>query len=699
MEEAAAQLLRGQDEGTVPLSLQTVVAACDALENGRCVAVLTMAPDVSRGFSENDVILLSKEDPQSEESSDEVRHALGIVCGHEGSQSLRVRFNLSEASQAGDEAGQRRVRLVSDLLSQRNSGWWALKLSNTSTIQREWAAAHCLEMSSLRDVILSARPAFSGVSALEAPPRMLEAMRASYNPAQVRAVTAGLGGSALTLIQGPPGTGKTKTILGLLSIILHSGPKGAFFLSGPGKSAGVREKDGTQSDAAAPSTTTSSDSLSLTPVQKHAIWRERNCPWLWGATDPRSRVTPVSRADPSDDYGLTRRTTPLRLGAARRPKARVLVCAPANSALDEIVLRLLTQGLLDAEGRSFTPSVVRVGVSIHHSVQSVSLDALAALRLGSASAARWELDRARAAVLEEASVVCTTLSFSGSAAFRRLARKFDVVVVDEAAQAVEPALLVPLAHGGAAQVYLVGDPVQLPATVLSSRALGQGYSRSLFSRLQAAGYPVCALDTQYRMHPAIRRFPSDAFYAGALRDGDEIAAATRRPWHALPAFGPLVFYDVPGGRERTPPGSNSLVNDAEAALALAIFRELTHRFPERRGAPSVAVISPYKAQVTLLRAAFKAALGAEAAKLVDINTIDGFQGRERDVAIFSTVRSSRRGAIGFVADERRINVGLTRSRASLFVLGNAAALRQDRNWGKLVVECASQVQDVVWWGI
>ncbi|RMZ53306.1 hypothetical protein APUTEX25_004794 [Auxenochlorella protothecoides] len=714
LEEAAAQLLRGQDEGSVALSQRCVVAACEDKGEGRLLLVLTLPPGVNSSFSENDVVLVSRDDPQSEESTDEVHHALGMVAGHEGEQSLRVRFNLSEVAQAGSAAGTARqvvgwdwVKRMSALLPVAGSGWWLLRLANTSTIQREWAAVHCMAHSPLHDVLLSAKPSSSGVAAkqLEAPPRMLEAMAESYNASQLAAVTAGLDGTSLTLIQGPPGTGKTKTILGLLSIVLHAAPRGAFS-SQRAQPAG----EGSAAQAGKPEAR-ARPSRSLTPAEVHATW-QAHCHWLTGAPDPREAVVPAELADPSDDYGLTRRAIPFRIGKSAGIRARVLVCAPANSALDEIVLRLITSGLTDKDGKAFTPSVVRVGVNIHHSVQSVALDTLVTLRLGSeagkascgrpgsplqpnkrssiaSSASRLERDRARMAILEEASIVCTTLSFSGSASFVRLARKFDVVIVDEAAQAVEPAVLVPLAHGGARQVYLVGDPVQLPATVLSSRALAHGYSGSLFSRLQSAGYPVQVLDTQYRMHPAIREFPSATFYGGGLKDGADVAAQTKRAWHASPAFAPLVFYDVPG-REGTPAGSNSLVNTTEAEVVLSIYRELIHRHPELRGRPAVAVISPYKAQVSLLRRLFLAALGPDMAKTVDINTIDGFQGREKDVAIFSTVRSSRRGSIGFVADERRMNVGLTRARSSLLVVGNAAALAQDGNWGALVSVCATK---------
>ncbi|GFH19880.1 uncharacterized protein HaLaN_16908, partial [Haematococcus lacustris] len=185
-------------------------------------------------------------------------------------------------------------------------------------------------------------------------------------------------------------------------------------------------------------------------------------------------------------------------------------------------------------------------------------------------------------------------------------------------------------------VYLVGDPVQLPATVMSSRAKEAAYDCSLFKRLQSGGYPVRVLDTQYRMNPAISAFPSRQFYNGKLLDGESVVKETMSAWHAQPVFGPLAFFDV-AGRESIPANGASIQNKAEANMVLCIYRELVHRYPVLRKTASVAVISPYKAQVKLLRDSFAAALGEEAAKLVDVNTIDGFQGREKDICIFSCV--------------------------------------------------------------
>ncbi|KAI7846383.1 hypothetical protein COHA_000094 [Chlorella ohadii] len=637
LEECAAQMLRGHEEGQVLTSQPAVVAAAQTRPDDESLIVrLTMPPGASSTFHENDMMLVSRDNPE-DEAGEEQYHALGAVEGHEGEASLRVRFKLTDAAQAGNARGLQRAKSMRHSLAKPASQWYVLKLSSMSTIMREWAAIHCIAHMPLREVLLTAKPSQSLLAArgkLEVPPLMRQQMQKTYNESQAS-------------------TGKTKTILGLLSIIMHSAPRGAF-----------ASAVANGSSSSAPTSPTSAAGLpsyvryqKLSGDKKRRVWMEAN-PHLLGRPDPRDEIVPPELADPSDAFGLLRRCIPRRIGKSEGPKARVLVCAPSNSALDEIVLRLISVGLTDQDGRVFTPNVVRVGVSIHHSVQSVALDTLVEHRLGGEggkNVARWEKDRLRMAILEEANIVCTTLSFSGSSAFTRLARKFDVVVIDEAAQAVEPSTLVPLAHGGAKQVYLVGDPVQLPATVMSQRALAQGYSESMFKRLQTAGYPVHMLDTQYRMHPTIREFPSTNFYGGHLKDGPSVEQDTQRAWHSSPAFQPLVLIDVKG-TETVPEGSSSLVNEREAEMVLQVYRELRHRHPELGTKPSVAVISPYKAQVSLLRRLFKAALGDEAAKLVDINTIDGFQGREKDVAFFSTVRSQRGNkGIGFVADERRIN--------------------------------------------
>lgn len=274
------------------------------------------------------------------------------------------------------------------------------------------------------------------------------------------------------------------------------------------------------------------------------------------------------------------------VNSSRKYRVRVLVCAPSNSALDEIVLRLLNTGIRDENDHAYNPKIVRIGLKPHHSVQAVSMDYLVEQKLAGMDSQAGDKqkqggvakdkDSIRAAILDEAVIVFSTLSFSGSALFSKLNRGFDVVIIDEAAQAVEPATLVPLANG-CKQVFLVGDPVQLPATVISPVAEKFGYGMSLFKRFQRAGYPVQMLRTQYRMNPEIRSFPSREFYHEALEDGPDVEEQTKRSWHKFRCFGPFCFFDILEGKESQPSGSGSWVNVDETS-SQALQRKVPKHF-------------------------------------------------------------------------------------------------------------------------
>ncbi|EEE61007.1 hypothetical protein OsJ_14822 [Oryza sativa Japonica Group] len=261
-----------------------------------------------------------------------------------------------------------------------------------------------------------------------------------------------------------------------------------------------------------------------------------------------------------------------------------------------------------------------------------------------------------------------------------MARAFDVVIIDEAAQAVEPATLIPLIHG-CKQVFLVGDPVQLPATVISSTAQKLGYGTSLFKRFQAAGFPVQMLKIQYRMHPEISIFPSKEFYEGVLEDGEGLSK--KRPWHSYSCFGPFCFFDV-DGTESQPSGSGSWVNEDEVEFITLLYHQMAMRYPELKSSSQVAVISPYRHQVKLLKDHFRSTFGDQSKEVIDVNTVDGFQGCEKEVVIFSCVRCNKEQKIGFVSDFRRMNVAITRARSAVLVVGSASTLKEDKHWNNLV---------------
>jgi hypothetical protein len=351
------------------------------------------------------------------------------------------------------------------------------------------------------------------------------------------------------------------------------------------------------------------------------------------------------------------------------------------------------------------------------------------------AARRTALSELRNSLLDEASIVASTTS---SAALSSLdafvassGRPFAIVVVDEAAQATETSTLIPLRYG-ARQVVLVGDPQQLPATVMSQAASAAGWDSSLMARLAGGGTPLRMLKVQYRCHPAIMAWPSGYFYGGRVGSSDSVTAGGRaHGMHATLGLGPLLFYDVSEGRQQAgvgksgrgrggeappPGGGGSLVNTAEVDAVMQLLRALaTWRGAD--GAPftgSVGVIAFYRAQVFALQAALGEWPAPGPPFAVDVQTVDGFQGQERDVIVLSCVRTvegaaeaaevrarrqpadgaaslvtarSPASAIGFLDDPRRINVALTRAKLACWTVGNARALRTSVHWGAFLSHC------------
>ncbi|XP_050375988.1 uncharacterized ATP-dependent helicase C29A10.10c-like isoform X2 [Argentina anserina] len=309
------------------------------------------------------------------------------------------------------------------------------------------------------------------------------------------------------------------------------------------------------------------------------------------------------------------------------------------------------------------------------------------------ASSNFNLEEARAnleaSFANEAEIVFTTVSSSGRKLFSRLSHGFDMVVIDEAAQASEVGVLPPLALG-AARCVLVGDPQQLPATVISKAAGTLLYSRSLFERFQQANCPTMLLSVQYRMHPQIRDFPSRYFYQGRLSDSESVANLPDETYYKDPLLKPYVFYDITHGRESHRGGSVSYQNIHEAQFCVRLYEHLQKTAKSLGlGKISVGIITPYKLQLKCLQREFDEALKSEEGKDLYINTVDAFQGQERDVIIMSCVRASGHG-VGFVADIRRMNVALTRARRALWVMGNANALMQSEDWAALIKDAKAR---------
>ena len=276
--------------------------------------------------------------------------------------------------------------------------------------------------------------------------------------------------------------------------------------------------------------------------------------------------------------------------------------------------------------------------------------------------------------MNQASIVCGTLNAAGLFQVRE-SLPFQTCVVDEAAQAVELSTLIPLSLG-VKQLVLVGDPNQLPATILGNRDLMGNYERSLFERLQYCGVPIHTLNVQYRMNPAISEFPSKKFYNGKLENADSVYTV---PFFSQPPFNlnPFVFFDLIDARDQVS-AQMGRSNIDEATVCVSLYFALLRI----AGTPlSVGVISPYAEQVRLLKSAFDNA----SCKDIEIATVDSFQGKEKDIIILSTVRTcSEANTVGFLADVRRMNVAITRAKHGLFIVGNANALSINPQWNELI---------------
>lgn len=275
--------------------------------------------------------------------------------------------------------------------------------------------------------------------------------------------------------------------------------------------------------------------------------------------------------------------------------------------------------------------------------------------------------KALQSILGGAQVVCATLSMLEGSILRNEA--FDVALLDEATQAIEPLAL--MAFLKAPTVVMAGDPKQLAPTIISMDASKQGLGTSLFERLLADyGDEVKRmLKEQYRMHETIMRFPSDETYGGQLRAHPSVAARTLAELLTAPEVDapPVLFLDTAGKGfdESKAPQTESLRNEGEGALIVARVKELLAAgLPARE----LGVITPYRAQALWLREQL-----LDIAEL-EVDTVDAFQGREKDVILVSLVRSNTEQQLGFLEDLRRLNVAITRPRRHLFVVGDSATL-------------------------
>lgn len=433
-----------------------------------------------------------------------------------------------------------------------------------------------------------------------------------------------------------------------------------------------------------------------------------------GANPPNlnaSQTKALNRSLSARDLGIihgppgTGKTTTLvqAISIAVKAEKQVLVCAPSNAAID-----LLAEKLGDERLR-----VLRIGHPARVNEQSLSktLDARIAAhenykelkqlrrRMEELRNLAFKFKRnyghaersqrrkllqesktlkADADVLEfyivndllqNSDVITCTLVGASHALLR--SRQYKTVFIDEAAQALEPACWIPILRAG--RVIFAGDHCQLPPTIKSREAANAGLAITLFEKC-IRHHPGSAtmLQVQYRMHEDIMEFPSRYFY-----DNNLIADASVRHATLIPGASPVEFIDTAGCgfNEAQDPETLSRYNEEEASLLIRQVERLLETINARENPHSLGIITPYRAQVDRLTKLMEQSPWYEDMKrLITIDTVDAFQGQERDIIVLGFVRSNDHGEVGFLADIRRTNVAMTRARKKLIMIGDSATL-------------------------
>nr|XP_043619908.1 uncharacterized protein LOC122591722 [Erigeron canadensis] len=271
-------------------------------------------------------------------------------------------------------------------------------------------------------------------------------------------------------------------------------------------------------------------------------------------------------------------------------------------------------------------------------------------------------------------------------------KPLNILVIDEAAQLKEADSTIPLQLPGMKHAILIGDECQLPAVLTSNVCIESGFGRSLFERLSSLGHYRHLLNVQYRMSPSISFFPNWRFYQNQILDAENVLCESYEKQYLLgPMFGPYSFINVVEGIEEKDDDGRSKRNMVEVAIVIKIVQNLHRAWKDSNKKLTIGIVSPYAAQVVMIQEK----LGHKYEKLdgfsIKVKSIDEFQGGEEDVIILSTVRSNRRGSVGFMSSPQRTNVALTRARHCLWILGHERTLTNSESiWKDLVYDARNR---------
>ncbi|RVX71164.1 hypothetical protein B0A52_03530 [Exophiala mesophila] len=566
-----------------------------------------------------------------------------------------------------------------------NAVVYGAQILSLTPLEREYGALMALPYYDLCDEIISAKPSpILDYSESELKPLT---MRYEVNLAQAKAVKSALENDAFTLIQGPPGSGKTKTICALVGAMMTAHEPKAINGRPPGNSLSKTASATTKRILVCAPSNAAVDEL---------VMRFKAGVTLLDGTHQKLSVVRLGRSDAINtnvkDVTLEELVNAkLQTAAPKGPNEDIHSIMMEHKAASEELNSLrdrISEQRRDGKVVSPTDEQLMDGLKRKKNALSTQIDNMREKQNTASRDMELSRKRIQQEVLDSAQVLCATLSGSGHEIFQSLNVEFETVIIDEAAQSIELSALIPLKYG-CSKCILVGDPKQLPPTVLSRQAAKFQYEQSLFARMENNHKKdVHLLDTQYRMHPDISLFPSRTFYDSRLKDGDRMAALRRRPWHNSEILAPYRFFDVQGMSQAASKG-HSLINVAELNVAMQLYDRLITDVPKYNFSGKIGIITPYKGQLKELKSRFQRRYGDSITSKIDFNTTDAFQGRESEIIIFSCVRASTQG-IGFLNDIRRMNVGLTRAKSSLWVLGNSQALVQGEFWRALINDAKSR---------
>lgn len=524
----------------------------------------------------------------------------------------------------------------------------------------------------------------------------------AYNDSQKQAITRitymvsePLPCSRIALLLGPPGCGKSYTLTGLLQTILKNYSsdrlKHHILLCAP-------------SNAAA-------DELALKLVHMDLINKEKTLQTIQRSTGMNvlhktgqvvdDRLTLVRLGQPDvvhplvKPYHIDSLIASAKQNCASNQEASLGELEAMKVELDKNIKRL------EGEVECLKLSIDTMGTSlalrseVKDSEKSLEAEKLKLLnttrdilRLHHSSNSKVPDIRLKESILSNVNIILTTLSSSGISMMEEMFKEntekpmhFSCVIVDEATQCSELDVLIPLQFM-ITKLVLVGDPNQLPAVVKSPHLQGNGFGRSLFERFELFFNeschdvnPIMRLDTQYRMHPQICHFPNISFYMGKLLTNPEVQLRSES------ILNPYLLFHISYGQETSnKPGQ--IINIKETEFVLAIINELLTEFDPS----SIGVITPYQAQLKEISKSI-----SKLTEKIEVKSVDGFQGKEKEIIIISCVRSkSKTGTIGFLSNSKRINVAITRAKKALYIVGDVDSLKRNPTWNKLIQDAETR---------